>query len=97
MSLIYDGASLRDFLSYGVVYAPDFPREEFLADDDQVTLDRLLKELRGGLRYSVRIKRNPALRQSAEQLLDQAAAGYAAGDRRIGTARLQSLRDMLFG
>lgn len=40
-----DEAGFYDFLMFVAMYAPDFPEEDFLNADEQLTLDRAFDEL----------------------------------------------------
>ena len=83
-----------DFLSLVIVHAPDdFPREDYLSDDEQLTLESAFAELYGGLRFL------PADRQVTRlrSLLDEALALYRSRDEVTGAHVLHSFETEAFG
>ncbi len=46
----FDKESFFDFLGFVIVYAPDFPEEDFLEPNEQLDLERAFEELSNGLK-----------------------------------------------
>ena len=46
---VTDSPTLKEMLALAVIYAPDFPREDHLEDDEQLNLEKAFKEMRSGL------------------------------------------------
>jgi hypothetical protein len=91
-------ASLHDFIGFIVLRAPDrFPKEDFLSDDDQLTLDRAFDELRTGLEFVETSDRDPHFHDRLNATLDESLAAYRAGERKKGAHLLQDFQDMIFG
>ncbi len=86
----------RDMIGYVVLRAPDeFPVEDYLADDEQMTLDKAFAQLRRGLPVAYdRIKNKDAIPKAAE-LLEASYQAYKDGDQRAGAFLLQDFDDLL--
>jgi len=94
MAWIKNLNTFRDFLSLVIVHAPDdFPREDYLTDDEQLRLESAFTELYGGLRF-LRVGR-PLTR--LRSLLDEALAAYRSGNDVEGARVLQSFEAEAFG
>jgi hypothetical protein len=91
-------AALHDFIGHVVLGAPDrFPKEDFLSDDEQLTLDRAFEELRNGLEFVATSERDPHFHDRLRAVLDESLAAYRAGERKKAAHRLQDFQDMIFG
>lgn len=86
----------RNMIGYVVVYAPDeFPVEDFLAPDEQMTLDKAFSEFRRGLPVAYdRIKDKDAIPKAVE-LLEASYQAYREGDQRAGAFLLQDFDALL--
>lgn len=88
---VRDLRSLRDFISYVIVHAPDeFPLEDHLPAHAQMTLEAAFAELRHG----VGLLRLPAPRtQTLLRLLDKARQHYENGDDVAGAHGLHEFEN----
>lgn len=85
-----------DFLSYCVVYAPDFPNRSFLSPEEQLTWDRAFLRLRDGLQLVRKYSSDPNTRTSADELVRQADSDIRSGTRtKAGVHTLQRLEELL--
>ena len=96
MAWVKDFNGLVDFLSLVIVHAPDsFPREDYLDDDEQLTLDSAFAELRNGMKFVLpRVAGSDALDALGTQL-DNALAMYRLGDDIKGAHLLQDFEQSL--
>ncbi|MCB9689923.1 MAG: hypothetical protein H6735_33090 [Alphaproteobacteria bacterium] len=94
---VYDKASLRDFFSMVVVYCPDFPHEDYLEPEQQLTVESAFAELRTGLLFFPALRRNTELRESVEERLLQAEQEFLRGEAKRGSWLVQQVEDALFG
>jgi hypothetical protein len=76
--------------------APDqFPKRDFLRDDEQLTLDKAFDEIERGLQFvTERISDEGALRRLRE-CLDASLAAFRVGDRLQGSRLLQQFKATL--
>lgn len=81
---------LSDLLGYVVVYAPDFPQEDFLSDDEQPDLDNVFDAIEEGLDFLPAYKLGD--REDVKVQLTSAKSAFAEGDARSGCAIIQKLR-----
>lgn len=86
----------RNMIGYVVLGAPDqFPVEDYLAPDEQMTLDKAFAQLRRGLPVAYdRIKDKDAIPKALE-LLEASYRAYESGDQRAGAFLLQDFDDRL--
>ena len=97
MAWVRDVGSLYDFIGYVVLRAPDrFPREDYLQDEDQMTLDKAFDELRQGLTFVEADFPDRQIRATLLPVLDEAHASYRAGDEAKGASRLNDFSAMIF-
>ena len=88
---------LHDFISYVVVHAPDeFPQEDFLDDDEQMTLDQAFAELRDGLRFVEAAFPGADKERGLSDLLDRSLQNYKNGDDIRGAHLLQEFERRIF-
>jgi hypothetical protein len=72
---------LYDFIATVVVCAPDrFPKEDFLPEQDQLTLDRAFEELNFGMQFVREEIEDEAELERLQRVLDESLAAYRAGD-----------------
>lgn len=85
-----------DFLSLVIVHAPDgFPKEDYLRDEEQLTLDSAFKELRDGMKFvESKVASRPALDVLHSQI-DQALTLYRQGEDVKGAHLLQDFEQRL--
>lgn len=85
-----------DFLSLVIVHAPDgFPKEDYLRDEEQLTLDSAFKELRDGMKFvESKVSSRPALDVLHSQI-DQALTLYRQGEDVKGAHLLQDFEQRL--
>src|SRR4051812_31014510 len=97
MAWVRDISSLYDFLGYVVLRAPNrFPREDYLSDGEQMTLDRAFAELRHGVHLIERHFPGADARRGLSAILEQALASYRAGDEVGGAHKLQDFEKLVF-
>lgn len=85
-----------DFISVVIVHAPDdFPEEDFLGKEGQLTLDRAFVELRYGMSF-VKIKiKDKSLLNRLNELLEESFAAYKLGDDVEGAHLLQDFEKIV--
>ena len=96
VSQISDADGLYDFIGYVVLCAPDdFPNEDYLAPEEQMTLDRAFAELHNALPLL-----DPEVAAGkldlASSLLEQSLAAYRAANVHSGAHLLQDFQDLFF-
>ena len=92
---IQNTGDLIDFISYAMVYAPNnYPAEDYLADDEQMTMVSAFDEIAGGLRFVEGIS-NKDLLQQITSTFDAARETYMAGRFGEGSLVLQALQTLL--
>lgn len=97
MVWVRDVSSLYDFIGYVVLRAPDrFPREDYLQDQDQMTLDKAFDELRRGLSFVEADYPDRPILPTLLPVLDEAYASYRAGDEVKGAGHLNDFSAMIF-
>lgn len=85
-----------DFLSLVIVHAPDgFPKEDYLRDDEQLTLESAFKELRDGMVFVEPRVADSAALDTLRGQLDQALALYRQGEDVKGAHLLQDFEQLL--
>lgn len=89
---------LHDFIGLVILSAPDrFREEDFLSDDEQLTLQSAFAEIRNGLELVPVSENDPHYHDRLRAILDESLSAYRAGERKEGAHRLQDFRDMIFG
>jgi exonuclease VII small subunit len=87
---------LMDFLSLVIVHAPDeFPKEDYLRDEEQLTLDMAFAELRQGMQFVEKRIHNQPVIARLQSLLDESLAAYREGDDLKGAHLLQDFESMV--
>ena len=98
MSWVKSDAGFRDFLSLVIVHAPDeFPEEDFLAPEEQLTLDLAFQELRTGVELLSKKRISAAQKRQLYELLQAAHSKYVAGLDVEAAHLLQELEVIAFG
>jgi len=93
---VKDANSLYDFIGYVVLYAPDrFPREDYLPEGEQMTLERAFAELNAALAM-VESDLPNAPSSNLRGLLEQSAAAYRSAEPVRGAHLLQDFQDLVF-
>jgi hypothetical protein len=89
--------ALYDFIGLVVLEAPDrFRRQDFLAEEDQLNLDRAFEELRHGITFVERDFPGADQQRGLSAALDRSLAFYRSGDRLRGAHALQDFQDLIF-
>ena len=97
MAWVRDVNSLYNFIGYVVLRAPDqFPREDYLPDDEQLTLDKAFEELRTGVHLVQADFPERQLTGELQVILDESLALYRAGERVAAAHRLQDFSSAIF-
>lgn len=97
MAWVRDVNSLYDFIGYVVLRAPDqFPREDYLRDDEQLTLDKAFDELRAGVRLVQADFPERQVSGELQLILDESLALYRSGERVAAAHRLQDFSSAIF-
>lgn len=72
---------LYNFIASVILCAPDrFIERDFLAPEDQLTLDRAFEELNSGMEFVRRNIKDEMMLVRLQQQLDYSLAAYRAGD-----------------
>lgn len=89
---------LYNLIGYVVLRAPDrFPVEDYLADEDQMTLDRAFERLRDGILIAYPEDAAHEKRAWLNDALDRSLAAYRQGDDVGGAHILQDdFQDAIF-
>lgn len=96
MSWVNSFEGVLDLLSLVIVCAPDdFPREDFLQDEDQLTLDKAFEELAVGMQFVKDKGLDGDILDRLKENLDEALAAYRKGDDIKGSHLLQDFETML--
>jgi hypothetical protein len=94
---VRDLDSLYDFIGYVVLSAPDrFPKEDYLADHEQMTLQRAFQELRKGIAFVEQDFPGADRQRGLSVALDEAMTSYKKGDDVRGAHRLQDFQKLIF-
>ncbi|CAN7252209.1 hypothetical protein [Rhizobacter sp. LjRoot28] len=96
MAWIKNLGGFLDFLSLVIVHAPDdFPKEDYLGDDEQLTLERAFLELRDGMQFVAPKVSGGAALNALQAQLNQVLALYRQGDDVKGAHLLQDFEQRL--
>ena len=88
---------LYDFIATVVLCAPDrFPKRDYLAEEDQLTLDRAFEELNAGMEFVRKEITDEVELARLQRLLDESLAAYRAGDEVKGAHLLQDFEAGVF-
>jgi hypothetical protein len=91
-----DRELLYESIACAVLYAPDeFPYEDYLPPDEQMTLDRMFAELREGLdKVGSGVGPSPTI-TTCRAMLDEAYTHYREGRTNPGAWKLQEMQELL--
>lgn len=88
---------LLNFLSVVLVSAPDkFRQFDFLAEEDQMNLEKAFIELDNGLGFFDRKTGNKDVVARAHELLGKSLTAYRSGDKIRGAHFLQDFEELVF-
>ena len=88
---------LWNHIAYVIAYAPDqFPVEDFLADNEQMNLDRAFDQLRQGIKVAYPESSFESKRIDLNNILDRSYSAYRAGDDVAGGHLLNEFQDNIF-
>jgi hypothetical protein len=88
---------LYDFIGYIVLCAPDqFPKEDFLAPEDQLSLEKAFVALQEAIGLIDPEVAPPKKRVLLSNILEESLAAYRRGDDVKGAHLLQDFRDLIF-
>lgn len=97
MAWVRDVNSLYNFVGFVVLRAPDqFPREDYLQDNEQLTLDKAFEELRAGVQLVQADFPDRQVSGELQVILDESLALYQAGERVAAAQRLQDFSSAIF-
>lgn len=94
---VYDRPSLREFYSLVLVCAPEFPVEDYLSPEEQLSLDSAFAELDQGLSYLKGFKSDTKRFATIRNQLLAAKSAFQRGDRDRGCEIMEELEPLLFG
>lgn len=93
---VHDYRSLIDFFSVVVVCSPDrFFKEDYLKDDQQLTLDSAFDHLRRGLHFATDRIADKAIVGRIYEGLEAALASYRSGQALEGSRVLQEVEKLV--
>lgn len=88
---------LWDQIAYVLLYAPDlFPYEDFLATDEQMTLDRAFQQLHGGVVIAYPENSFDDRRHELHGILDRSFLAYRNGQEAEGATLLNDFEGRIF-
>jgi hypothetical protein len=88
---------LYEHISYVLLSAPDqFPVEDFLKPEDQMTLEKSFLQLREGVEIAYPEEEFAERREALCSMLDKALVAYRAHDRPAGAQTLQEFEAAIF-
>lgn len=89
--------TFKDFLSLVIVHAPDdFPKEDYLAPDEQLNLARAFGELYKGLEMLLDSRCSSLQVTALRGILDRALTAYRSGEDVKGAHLLQEFEAIAF-
>jgi hypothetical protein len=97
MALVHDVDSFYNFIGYVVLTAPNrFPVRDYLAQDQQMNLDRAFAELRKGLQLVAAEVSDEEKKTNLSALLDDSLTAYRTGDDVRGAHLLNAFEALIF-
>jgi hypothetical protein len=97
MAWVRDIDSLYNFIGYVVLRAPNsFPKEDYLSDHEQMTLERAFEELQRGISLVEADFPGADTERGLSVLLKEALTLYKTGDEVGGAHKLQELESRIF-
>lgn len=98
MAWVRDVDSLYNFIGYVVLSAPNrFAREDYLQDDEQMTLGKAFEELQAGVHLVQADYPERPLTAELQKILDDSLALYRSGDEVAAAHRLQEFSAAIYG
>lgn len=86
----------KDFVGYVFLCAPDeFPADDWLEPEQQMTCERAFLGLRYGLGLAVAEQGESDLLKQCHELVEDAAVKFSSGDNSGGRAALDEVRSLL--
>lgn len=87
---------LLDFLSLVIVHAPDdFPKEDYLRDDEQLNLEMAFEEIGNGMQFVAKRIPDENILQQLRSYLDLSLAAYRQGNDVKGAHLLQDFERVI--
>ena len=97
MFLVENIDDLWNHIAYVLGSAPDrFPREDFLPDDQQMTLDRAFEQLHQGVEVAYPEPVFDSKRAALNDILERSYAAYKAGKDIAAGKLLNEFQDNIF-
>ena len=97
MAWVRDISSFYDFIGYVVLRAPNrFPHEDYLPNDEQMTLEKAFSELQNGLSLVEKDHPGACASRKLHDLLNSSLAEYQNGNEVKGAHLLQDLQNLIF-
>jgi hypothetical protein len=97
MAWVRDIKSLYNFIGYVVLRAPDrFPKEDYLSDAEQMTLEHAFTELRNGVALVEADFPGADVQRGLSALLQESFAAYESGNEMGGAHKLQEFGSRIF-
>lgn len=87
---------LLDFLSLVIVHAPDdFPKEDYLGDEEQLTLEMAFEEIGNGMQFVANKIPDEKVLQQLRSYLNSSLAAYRQGEDIKGAHLLQDFERII--
>ena len=97
MNWVKDIDSFYDFIGYVIISAPDrFPVEDYLADDEQMNLEKAFEELYKGLELIDERVADDSKKAKLSDMLKESISAYRSGDEYKGAHLLQDFEEEIF-
>jgi len=97
MLVVENVNDLWNHIAYVLLCAPDqFPREDFLSEDEQMNLDRAFEQLHQGVRIAYPEPDFASKRTILSDILDRSYAAYKAGEDITAGHLLNEFQDNIF-
>lgn len=94
---VRDVESFYNFIGYVVLRAPDnFPKEDYLAESEQMNLEKAFEELRAGIKLVQADFPDKDKASKLRSLLDESLSYYRTGDEVKAAHLLQDFQDSIF-
>lgn len=87
---------LWNHIAYVRAYAPDFPYRDFLADDQQMTLDRAFEQLHEGVSIAYPEASFEERMQELRTILDRSYLAYRQGEDIAAGHLLNEFESLIF-
>ena len=87
---------LWEHIAYVILYAPNFPVEDFLKAEDQMNLDKAFTQLREGVNIAYPEREYAERRTKLNVILDESYQAYRAGEDIKAGHLLNDFQDSIF-